>query len=157
MKGKGILLSIDLVGQLILLILLGGSVVVSILSAGTTLIFTGLVLFFLGLWQVGSGLLFGIIRSDGRRAEYVVKSIIYVCVLFFGSFLLDGVTLPMFFNWFLIILFFLVIPSGIANWYYQYSQKDLAKLKTEERNQIPTTSDLDDILDSEEILRHERT
>lgn len=78
MNTKKAFLSIDVVAQLILLILLVVSTLLAILSGGETAIYVGLVLFFLGLWQVGSGILFGIIRNDGKRAEYVIKSLAYV-------------------------------------------------------------------------------
>jgi len=157
MKTKKALLSIDVVVQLILLILLIGATLISTLSGGDTAIFLGLVLFFLGLWQVGSGILFGIIRNDGKRAEYVIKSVIYVAVLYFGCFAMEGSSINGFVTWFLIILFFLVIPSGIAVWYFRYSQADLEKLRLEYKNRMIINFDMDDILDADEILKHERS
>lgn len=157
MNTKKAFLSIDVVAQLILLILLVVSTLLAILSGGETAIYVGLVLFFLGLWQVGSGILFGIIRNDGKRAEYVIKSLAYVFFLAFGCSILEGSSINGFVTWSLIILFFLVIPSGIAVWYFRHSQADLEKLRLEIKNEIFISNDKDNILDSEEILNHERS
>lgn len=157
MKSKRILLSIDTVGQLILLILLGGAVVISILTAGTTSLLIGCVLFILGGWQLLSGLFVGIMRSDGKRFEYLFRSVVYLSFLYSSTYFLSGWDIPPFLGIFLMVLFFLVIPSGIAIWYYKYSQRDLEKIRIEEKNETLNISEMDDILDSEEILRHERS
>ncbi len=154
---KSVLLSIDVVVQLISLVLLGGSVLLALLSKGETTIFVGLVLFFLGIWQVGSGVIFGIVRNDGKRGEYVIGSLVYVSLLFFGSYVLNGSSINGFVTWILITLFFLIIPSGIAIWYFKYSRADLTKLELENKNRVVINFDMDDVLDCEEILKHERS
>ena len=157
MKSKSILLSIDVVGQLVLLIILGGVTLVSILSAGATTIFIGFALLILGCWQMLSGLIMGIMRNDGKRFEYFLGSAVYLSVLVAGTYVFQGWDIPKFLAIFLMVLGYLVIPSGIAIWYFQYSQTDLAKLRREEKNQILAHSEMDHILDSEEILKHERS
>ncbi len=137
MKIQKMLLSIDVVVQLILLIFLAGTILMSVLSMGKTILLTGLIFFFLGLWQLGSGIFFGLIWNDRKRGEYVMNSFIYIWALvILSSFA------PLF------IIFFLIFPIRTSVWYFQYSKNDLEKLKLEIENWIGK----EDILDSDELL-----
>ena len=54
-------------------------------SQGALGMILGYMLFFLGVWQLGSGVIIGIVLRDGKRAEYFFASIAYlVSINIFG-------------------------------------------------------------------------
>ena len=155
MKTIAAFLSIDVVVQIILLVLSIGLTLITIFTFGETFIFAGPVLFFLGIWQVLSELIFGILRKDSKRSEFLILSLGYVVILVLGTFAVASLfsNVPKTLGLLLIFIFYMAIPNLIAFKYWKYSSKDLEKLRLQIKEEVYVGHSMDEILDSEEIFK----
>lgn len=149
MKARRILFKIDVFFQTILFFGAFSSGVLTAVTGGGTFIFFGLALFFLGAWQLGSGLIMGILLKDLVRIKYFFLSVIYVLFLmgiadYFES--QKGIAYSIF-----LIVFVGIIPMAIAYWYMTWTTRTAQEWK--EKLKEINEEDLEDILDSGEFLR----
>lgn len=153
MKAHLTLLTIDSVIQLILLVLLGGTGLVALLTSGETLIIFGFLLLVTGAWQLLSGIIFGIIRNDGDRGKYVFGSMAYLIAIGVGGNLLSQVIAASLFLNITAIIFIAILPCLIAGWYFRLTQNDVNRLRDELQGLVRVDDTMNDILDSEEIFK----
>ena len=150
MKTRKILLGIDLVIQGILIFVTSFTALGTLASAGEFAIFLGFALLALGGWQLGSGVIMGIILKDNLRAKYFVGSVFYLIMISGAGSL--SLKLGKYMEIFLSSVFIAIIPLCIAFWYLRLTNASIEKLdKLGDVVEIP--DDLEDILDSEEIFK----
>lgn len=152
MKLQKTLLNIDLAIQMILLILTIMTGMASIMDGGAVIVLA-LMLLLLGIWQLLSGIVLGLLRNDKKRGTYLLSSISYLLLLAMGTSIVSTMNFGGSFEVLLIAIFVLIIPLAISVWYYLYSQKDKKILQKEMEGMLPPSKKLDDILDTDEILK----
>jgi len=144
------LLTIDLIFQGILFL---GTVIAAfgtLVTGGDMGIFLGYGLLFLGGWQLGSGVIMGIILKDNLRAKYFFGSVLYlIMIVGLGNLLLSG---GKFAEIFFGSVFITIIPLMIASWYLRLTNSTLNKLN-EFDDVAANPEEYENILDSEEIFK----
>jgi len=147
MKTRKILLNVDLVIQSLLLFLAIASALGTMISKGAVGIILGYALLVLGGWQLGSGVIIGLMLSDRKRAEYVFWSIAYLCTIgVLGN--LNPVSNGEM-NMVLAFIFIAAIPLCIAYWYLKLTKNTIKKIETA----IEIPGEMKGILDSDEIFK----
>ncbi|MFK7775125.1 MAG: hypothetical protein AB8F94_23490 [Saprospiraceae bacterium] len=150
MKTRKFLLGFDLAFQVILFSVAIFSGLGMVVSSGGTVIFLGMALLALGGWQLGSGVIMGIILKDNLRAKYFFASVVYLMMisgverlsLKFGEYT----------EIFLGSVFIAIIPLCIAFWYLRLTNSTLEKLN-KLGDVVKYPDDLEDVLDSEEVFK----
>jgi hypothetical protein len=126
-----------------------GSGLIGFVMGGTALLIFATSLLFLGLWQMGSGVIMGKVLSDKIRTYYFYGSLIYLLFslgLGMIAFSLGKVFLVIF-----ITIFGGIIPLGIAYWYIKLTNLTLKRLRA--FNGVGDHPDgVEDVLDSGDIF-----
>lgn len=129
-------LKIDLSIQKILLVL-------SVLGI-LTLYLAAIPFVLLGFWQIVSGI-YGALKLNSKvHKRYLAVVLPYVVGMFFGM----ETIIDYFFAG--VFIFYLIIPFGFALWYFSISKKTIEELDV---TAIYGEMDLEDILDSDEVLK----
>ena len=151
MRTQKILLRIDLAIQAILFFVTSLTALGTLVSSGESAILLGFALLALGGWQLGSGVIMGIILKDNLRVKYLIGSVVYLLIISgVGSLSLK---LGKYSEIFIGSVFIVIIPLCIAFWYLRLTNSTLAKLNAlGEVVEIP--ADFEDVLDSEEIFKN---
>ncbi|MFK8005109.1 MAG: hypothetical protein AB8H03_02005 [Saprospiraceae bacterium] len=150
MKTRKILLNVDLVIQGLLIFAATSLTFGTLVSTGESVIFLGFVLLGLGGWQLGSGVIMGIILKDNLRAKYFFGSVAYLIMISgVGSLSLK---FGKYTEIFLGSAFIVIIPLCIAFWYLRLTNSTLEKLN-KLGDVVKYPDDLEDVLDSEEIFK----
>lgn len=121
---------------------------------------TGVVIFplmitlpILGGWQLLSAGIIWIRLKDKLRMKYLLCSISYLALMFLSVFSTDFFKSDFF--QFIIGIMFIPIPFGISIWYYLETKNTLLEL--EEMGIVEMPEAMNDILDSEEIFKTEKS
>ncbi len=138
------LLKIDTFFQTLLFYVTLGLGVITLISLGSTFIFLGCSLFFLGAWQLLSGLLWSISLKNINRLRYFLGSSAYVLLLISGSNILELESIA------LGVIFVAAIPMMIAYWYLRLTNETLKEWDRGRKRF--TENEMENILDSEEVL-----
>lgn len=150
MKAREFLLNVDLFIQSVLFF--------GTLAASILLVFTsfknsiGLIvpIFFLGMWQLLSGIVLAFLLEDKKRAGYSMGSIFYLVIIVSFT-LLMSVSNDIIKN-LLFYTFYVFIPLRIAYWYLNLTNETIKRLRT--RIFIP--KGMEEILDSDEIFESKK-
>ena len=126
MKTRKFLLRIDLVIQATLFFVTSLMALGTLVSSGESAILLGLALLALGGWQLGSGLIMGIILKDELRGRYLFGSVVYLLIISGVSSL--SLKLGKYSEIFLSSVFIAIIPLCIAFWYLRLTNSTLEKL-----------------------------
>lgn len=105
-----------------------GSGLVGVFTGGMALLIFAISLLLLGLWQLGSGVIIGIVLNDKISTYYFYASIIYI-IFSVGLGMIAFSLGKVFWSGFL-ITFGGIIPLGIAYWYLKLTNLTLKKLRT---------------------------
>lgn len=126
-----------------------GSGLVGVVMGGNALLIFAISLLFLGLWQMGSGVIMGIIFNDKLRTYYFLTSIIYLMFSVGLGMIVFGLGKVIWSIY--LIIFGGIIPLGIAYWYLKLTNLTLKKLRS--FNGVGEHPDgVEDILDSGDIF-----
>lgn len=150
MRTRKILLNIDLLFQVILFFGAVGSALLTAASGGLMFAFFVFAILLLGLWQMTSGVIMGIILKDNLRAKYFFASIFYwILIITLGQlvFGLGGAIGVMF-----TMIFVVIIPLRAAFWYLKLTNLTLNKLNVLD-DSVTNMDEFEDVLDSEEIFK----
>ena len=150
MKTQKFLLNIDIFIQFILIFITSFLALGTLISTGESAIFLGLSLLALGGWQLGSGVIMGIILKDELRAKYFIGSVVYLIMISGVSNL--SLKFGKYTEIFLSSVFIVIIPLCIAIWYLRLTNSTLEELN-KLGDVVKYPDDLEDVLDSEEIFR----
>jgi len=150
MKTQKILLNVDLVIQGLLIFATTFLALGTLVSTGESAIFLGFALLGLGGWQLGSGVIMGIILKDNLRAKYFFGSVAYLIIISgVGSLSLK---FGKYTEIFLGSIFIVIIPLCIAFWYFNLTKSALEKLN-QLGEVVKYPDDLENVLDSDEIFK----
>ena len=83
------------------------------------IIFYMILHFCIGVYQIISGLIGGLYYGDERRKQYLLMNVGYFSIAFLGSLLTEGLHYEI--NQTLGMIYFFIIPSCIAIWYYVHT------------------------------------
>lgn len=134
-------IKIDIVVQKVLLFL--------VVITGVLLMPLMITLPVLGAWQLFSAFLIRWRLKDEIRKKYLLFSIAYLGLMFLSVYLENHYREDSY--EFLLGLFFIPIPFGIAIWYFIATKKTLKELQKLEIVEMPEA--MENILDSEEIFK----
>ncbi|MEM6966837.1 MAG: hypothetical protein AAF573_18880 [Bacteroidota bacterium] len=143
MKGYIRFLKVDIAIQTILLICVVPCLVLYFLI--------GFPLISLGAWQILSALVAWFTIKSKAHKKYLIRSISYVSVGLLLIYNNDYLSYEL--GLFLVVVGLIIIPIGIAIWYYDLTKKTLKTLK-ENRVIEYEYGAFDNVLDSDEILHN---
>ena len=93
------------------------------------LLFYMILHFCIGVYQVLSGIIGGFAYGDEKRKKYLLMNIAFFSIGFLGSLLMEGANYQVMQT--LGMIYWFIIPSGIAIWYYTQTLKDFAEVQQE--------------------------
>ncbi len=115
---------------------------------------TIIIQFFLGVWQVLSGFSLALANQDKERFLYLVFVVLYLVLIFGGATLGNYVSLPRGFGEGFAIFALFAIPIGLGVWYFIITKREYIMLCDKPLNAPGINLKMDDILDSDELLKN---
>lgn len=120
------------------------------LTEGAAILLFGFLLFFLGIWQVLSALILGMMLSDRKRGKYLLFSLCYLGIVGLSAVIIEYFGGPN--SNILGIIFIGIVPFALSFYYLRLTKHSLKELEHLGKV-VKMPKQLDDILDSEEIFK----
>lgn len=148
------LLNTEFIIQSILFFVALGSGLIGVVMGGNALLIFAISLLFLGLWQLGSGVIMGKVLNDKIRSYYFYACLCYL--LFLLGLWMIAFSLGNFFLETFIIIFGGIIPLRISYWYIKLTNLTLKKLRAfngvgDDPEGVENVLDSGDIFNSKKI------
>ena len=107
------------------------------------LVLGALLQFFVGIAQVSSGAFHTVWHKNPLHKKYFIGAISYLAFLFLGGALIANAL----YGSAVLIIFVLIIPVGIATWYYRLTLANYKKTNDTTNSFNPNISPREDVLD----------